>query len=290
MTLVNMGYGYGVEITPMRTLTLYNAIANNGRMVAPKLVKEIRDNGRVVERFGTKVLVDHVCSPTTVDTLQSLLREVCVTGTGHGYLGKFEGFNVSAKTGTAQYSQDGHAYGDGYYLASMVGYMPSEKPKYSVMTMIHTRRGRGTTIYGAGLAGPVMQSIMQRLYNIEHDWHTRLDTIPEHSYPTKVKGGYIASIKEVTSELTPHTAGGASGEGWGSVELDEDSKRLKINKKETEMDHMPNVYGMGLRDALFLLESRGLRVSFSGNGRVYSQSIRAGSKISSGSRVSVKLK
>ncbi len=290
LTLVNMGYGYGVEITPMRTLTLYNAIANNGRMVAPKLVKEIRDDGRVVERFGTEVAVDHICSQSTVDTLRSFLREVCVTGTGRGYLGNFEGFDVSAKTGTAQYSQDGHAYRDGYYLASMVGFMPSEKPKYSVMTMIHTRRGRGTTIYGAGLAGPVMQKIMQRLYNIEHDWHTRLDTIPQSSYPTDIKGGNIASIRKVASALTPHNASGANGDGWGSTEFNQDTNSVVITEKEIKDGSMPNVYGMGLRDALFLLESRGLRVTFSGKGKVYRQSIRAGSTINKGYNVALDLR
>ncbi len=290
MTLVNMGYGYGVEITPMRTLTLYNAVANNGRMVAPKLVKEIRDDGRVVQRFDTEVAVDHICSQSTVDTLKSFLREVCVTGTGYGYLGKFEGFDVSAKTGTAQYSQDGHAYGDGYYLASMVGFMPTEKPKYSVMTMIHTRRGRGTTIYGAGLAGPVMQKIMQRLYNIEHDWHTRLDTIPERSYPTDIKGGNIESIKRVASALTPNTKVESKSKGWGSTEFDKDTNALIINEKEIVDGSMPNVYGMGLRDAMFLLESRGLKVTFSGKGKVYRQSIKAGSNIKKGNSVTIQLR
>ncbi|MFI3248227.1 MAG: penicillin-binding protein [Rikenellaceae bacterium] len=290
ITLVNQGYGYGVEITPMRTLTLYNSVANNGKMVAPKLVKEIRKDGKVVERFGTEVLVDNVCSKSTLDTLQSFLREVCVTGTGKGYLGKFEGFNVSAKTGTAQYAQDGYSHRDGYYLASMVGYMPTEKPKYSVMTMIHTRRGRGNTIYGAGLAGPVMQKIMQRLYNIEHDWHTRLDTIPENSYPTQIKGGKISSIQKVASTLTPHHTKGDSGDGWGTTEFNKDTNAITITEKELVDGSMPNVYGMGLRDALFLLESRGLRVTFKGTGKVYSQSIKTGSKINRGNAVTIQLK
>ncbi len=293
LTLVNQAYGYGVEITPMRTLTLYNSIANNGTMVAPKLVKEIRNDGQVVEKFDTNVLVDRVCSRSTVDTLRSLLREVCVTGTGYSYLGKFEGFDVSAKTGTAQYAQDGHSHGSGYYLASMVGYMPSDNPKYTIMTMIHTKRGRGNTIYGAGLAGPVMQKIMQRLYNIEHDWHTRLDTIPKHSYPTQIKSGNISSINRVTSTLTPRSAKGeewSSSDGWGVADYDKETKKISITESKIEEGVMPNVYGMGLRDALFLLESRGLKVSFSGTGRVYKQSIRAGSKIRRGGMVSIQLK
>ncbi|MFR9566750.1 MAG: penicillin-binding transpeptidase domain-containing protein, partial [Rikenellaceae bacterium] len=154
-TLVFMGYGYGVELTPIQTITLYNAVANGGKMVAPRLIKEIRRGDKVLERFDERVISKRISSPEAIAKAQSLLEDVAMEGTASRYLSKFKGMRVGAKTGTAQFAQNGISYADGYYLGSMVGYMPSEKPRYTVMTAIFTRRGRGKTIYGAGLTGQV---------------------------------------------------------------------------------------------------------------------------------------
>ncbi|MFI3302298.1 MAG: penicillin-binding transpeptidase domain-containing protein [Rikenellaceae bacterium] len=289
ITLPNMGYGYAVELTPLQTTTLYNAVANNGRMVAPRLVKEIRRGSKVVERFPTKTLVPKICSGKTLDKVQELLVEVVDSGTANWWLGKFEGMKVAAKTGTAQVAQNGLKYSDGYYLGSMVGYMPADKPRYTVMTAVYTRLRRGPTIYGAGLAGPVMRDVMRYLYNRDQEWLSPIDTIQSSNYPQRVKGGDIEAIKAVTSKLSPRTATSDTNKGWGKTSTDEESK-VSVTEISPSHDIMPNVVGMGLKDAMFLLESRSLKVSFSGSGRVTRQSISAGQKITKGGYVSITLK
>ncbi len=289
MTLPNMGYGYGVELTPLQTLTLYNAVANGGRMVAPRLVKEIRRGDRVVERFSSKTLVSKISSNRTLNKVQELLVEVVDSGTANSHLGKFKGMKVGAKTGTAKVAQGGLKYSDGYYLGSMVGYMPADNPRYTIITAVYTKIWRGPTIYGAGLAGPEVRDVMRYLYNRDQEWLAPIDTIKRENYPLRIKGGDIESMKSVSAKLTPHAAKSQSSEGWGRAAVDEES-RVQIEDITSQGDIMPNVVGMGLKDALFILENRGLRVSFSGQGRVVKQSLVAGRKISKGSYVSITLK
>ncbi|MFI3259742.1 MAG: penicillin-binding transpeptidase domain-containing protein [Rikenellaceae bacterium] len=252
-TIVNLGYGYSIELSPVQTLTLYNAVANNGRMVAPKLVKEIRNDDRVVESFPTKVLVDKVCSQPVLDTLRSFLHGVCQSGTAQWYLGRFDGFEVAGKTGTAQFAQDGYQYRDGIYNGTMVGYIPAQNPKYTVIALLQVKRGMARSIYGAGLGGPVVQEIMQKLYNREHQWHTKLDTIRKVNSPVKVK-----------------------------------SSDLQLSQIEEGV--VPSFYGMGLRDAVFLSESIGLKVSVVGKGSIYRQSIKAGTKYKQGESITLTLR
>ncbi len=289
LTLPNMGYGYAVELTPLQTATLYNAVANDGHMVAPRIVKEIRRGDKVIERFPTQTLVSKICSNKTLRKAQELLVEVTDSGTANWYLGKFEGMKVGAKTGTAQVAQNGLQYSDGYYLGSLVGYMPADKPRYTVMTALYTRIGRGRTIYGAGLAGPVVRDVMRYLYNRDQEWLAPIDTIRSKNYPTRIKGGDIEAIKSVSSKLTPHSAKSEANKGWGGTTIDKESN-ITIEEIEQSINIMPNVVGMGLKDALFILESRGLKVSFSGQGRVIRQSIPHGRKISKGGYVSITLK
>ncbi len=289
VTLPYLGYGYAAELTPLQTATLYNGVANDGRMVAPRLIKEIRRGDRVVERFDTRTLVDKICSNRTLSRVRKMLVEVVDSGTAYTWLGKFDGMKVGAKTGTAQVAQNGLHYSDGYYLGSLVGFMPADKPRYTVMSAVYTRRGRGYTIYGGGLAGPVVRDIMRYLYNRDQEWLAPIDTIRSRNYPTRIKGGDIEAVRNVTSKLSPSTAQTQSNMGWGRTTVAEDSN-VRVDGIEEPHDVMPNVVGMGLKDAMFILESRGLRVSFEGSGRVTRQSIASGQKISRGGYVSITLR
>ncbi|MFI3293178.1 MAG: penicillin-binding transpeptidase domain-containing protein [Rikenellaceae bacterium] len=289
VTLPYMGYGYAAEITPLQTATLYNAVANDGRMVAPRLVKEIRRGDKVVERFDTQTLVDKICSSRTLKKVRKMLVEVADSGTAYTWLGRFDGMKVGAKTGTAQVAQNGLHYSDGYYLGSMVGYMPADKPRYTVMCALYTRLGRGRTIYGGGLSGPVVRDIMRYLYNRDQEWLAPIDTIRNRNYPTQIKGGDIAAVRNVTSKLSPSTAHAQNHKGWGRATVTEDSK-VTVESIEESHDVMPNVVGMGLKDAMFILESRGLRVSFEGSGRVIRQSIPRGHKVNHGGYVAIALR
>ena len=286
-TLPNMGYGYAIEIPPIQTLTLYNAIANRGRMVAPRLISEVRRGDNVVDRFPTRVINERICSDEALMVVRECLEETARTGTAKQYFRDTLSFRVAGKTGTAKFAQSGIKYSDGYYLGTMVVYFPADNPKYTVMTSIFTHRSRGATYYGAGLAGPVERDIVNYIYYRDEDWHQNLTPSKKEKYPTHVKGGNIARIRRVADKYSPRVSF-TDREGWGVASTD---TLLNVDIKSiTDPKTMPNVVGMGLRDALYLLESRGLKVHFTGKGTVRSQSIPAGREVASGHMVSLTLK
>ena len=286
-TLPNLGYGYAIEIPPIQTITLYNAIANRGRMVAPRLISEVRRGDKVVDRFPTRVINERICSDETLLVVRECLEETARTGTAKQYFRDTLSFRVAGKTGTAKFAQSGIKYSDGYYLGTMVIYFPADNPKYTVMTSIFTHRSRGATYYGAGLAGPVQREIVNYIYYRDEDWHQNLTPSKMEKYPTHVKGGNIAHIRRVADKFSPRVSF-TDREGWGVASTD---TLLNVDIKSiADSDIMPNVVGMGLRDALYLLESRGLKVHFTGKGTVRSQSIPAGRNIGEGHYVSLTLK
>lgn len=289
-TLVNMGYGYGLELAPIQTLTLYNAVANGGRMVAPRLVTALKRGDYTVEEFPTKVLVDKIADNKTLATARQCLEEVALTGTAKAYFGeKASAFRVGAKTGTAKFAQGNIKYSDGYYLGSMVTYFPADKPKYTVMTAIFKKRGSGgTTVYGAGLAGPVQKRICTFLYNRETNWAGEETKGSAEYHPTDVKGGDIVKIRRVASRLSQR-AQSSSRTGWGQTSVGGDGT-LTITPIATANNTMPDVRGMGLSDAVFVLENRGLKVAFSGSGKVVEQVPAPGTGVRRGNKVTIVLK
>ena len=284
--LPNMGYGYTIEISPVQTLTLYNAVANGGKMIAPRLIREVRRGDKVVEEFPTRVLVDKICSEATLAIAHDCMVETARTGTAASFFRDTTSFRVAAKTGTAQYVQ-GVRRSDGYYYGSMVVFFPAENPKYTIMAGVLTRKGRGGSVYGAGLTGPVMRDIVYNIYYRDEEWHQELAPSTKEHYPTRVKGGHIASVRKVADSYSPRVSFDQR-DGWGVVKIDT-MQNVDVRSFHEE-DKMPNVVGMGLRDALFVLESRGLNVRFSGSGTVVRQSLPAGRKIRQGESVSITLK
>ena len=289
-TLPNMGYGYAIEMPPIRTLVLYNAVANGGRMMAPRLIKEIRRGEEVEESFSPRVLVDKICSDEALAIVKECLAETARTGTTKRYFTDSLTFRVGSKTGTAIVAQDGNGNGapyGSYYLASVVAYFPADNPKYTVMTAIHTDRRRGYQYYGASLAGPVVRDVVNYIYYRDEEWHKALPSSEQKQVPAKDKGGNIAQIRRVADKFSPRVSF-TDREGWGVARMDT-LKNVDIKTIE-DNSLMPNVVGMGLKDALYVLESRGLDVHFSGQGMVRAQSIPVGRKISAGQNVSLVLK
>lgn len=290
-TLPNMGYGYVVELPPIRVATLYNAVANGGRMVAPRLVKELRRGDEVVESFPVKVMDEQICSPEALKIIHECLVETARTGTTKNYFKDTTAFRVASKTGTATVAQRGDGggarYGDGYYLGSVAAYFPADKPKYTILTSIFTNKKTRRSHYGATLAGPVVRDITNYIYYRDEEWHQQLKTTSKEHHPLHVKGGDIASVRRVADKFSPRVSF-TDREGWGVAQTD---TLLNVNIKTfSEQNVMPNVVGMGLKDALYVLESRGLRVRFTGKGMVRSQSVRAGEKISAGTSVTITLR
>lgn len=282
--LVKMAYGYRIRLAPIQMITFYNAIANGGRMVSPVLVRELRRGDRVEERFECETLKSSICSRSTLREVQRCLEAVCSSGTASAFFRDTLRLRVAAKTGTAQITSGEK----GRYLGSMAAYFPADKPRYTVLTTIETRAQPGKAYYGGPLAGPVVKRMVDYIYARSHDWYGRVEKDGPRRYPDRIKGGDIAQVRRVADKFSPR-ASFDRRTGWGRTRVDSLSN-VEIASLPDEPGTMPDVRGMGLKDALFVLESRGLRVRFSGCGAVAQQSITAGTRIAPGSAVTITLK
>ena len=284
--LVKRAYGYRVRLTPIQMITFYNAVANEGRMISPVLVRELRRGDRVEERFESRTISSSVCSRQTLRIVRECLQAVCTEGTASAFFRDTTRVRVAAKTGTAQIT-DARSREGRYYLGSMVAFFPADAPRYTVLTTIETRAQAGKAYYGGPLAGPVVKRMVDYIYNRGHDWYGRVGGDGPRRYPERVKGGDIAQIRRVADRLSPR-ASFDSRTGWGRAAVDSLSN-VAITSLPDDRGVMPDVRGMGLKDALFVLESRGLRVRFSGQGAVVRQSIAAGTRIRPGAAVVITL-
>lgn len=281
--LCQIAYGYENEVAPIHIATLYNAVANEGRMVAPRLIREVRQNGRTIQKFETEVLNDRICSTGSLSKVQECLEEVALTGTARQFFVRDTAlFRVAAKTGTAQ------VLGTRDFLGSMVAYFPTDAPKYTVMVAVRNNASRGA-YYGAGVSGPVVRDIIYSLYTMESEWRNPIESSTVPHRPTQVKGGNTEQMREVASELDMAFTTDVR-RGWSLAEVDDSTQRAEFSEVATDQNKMPRVVGMGLKDAIYLLESRGLRVGVTGHGRVTSQSVAAGAAVRRGDYVQLVLK
>ena len=288
-TLPWMSIGYETQIPPMNILTFYNAIANDGVMVRPKFVKEILRGDEVVKRFPTEVINGKICSDNTLVKIRKMLRGVVTDG-----LAKAAGsdqFAVAGKTGTAQISQgkDGYRSGKREYLVSFCGFFPSENPQYSCIVSIEDPGGYPS---GGVQAGSVFSRIAERIY-AKHLYRNLAQAKDSTAvFVPKVKDGDIGEAAYVLRALDiPGNSGTvpASNEPvWGKATSTPQYANLKTTKQNNKL--VPNVVGMGAKDALFLLESNGLKVHLSGMGKVSKQSIPAGTILRKGQTITLALK
>ena len=284
-TLPWMSFGYETQVPPINTLAFFNAIANNGEMVRPMCTKEILHNGKTVQSFSTEVINSSICSDHTLALIKDMLLGVVEKGTGKAVHSDI--VRIAGKTGTAQIT-DARSREGRYYLGSMVAYFPADAPRYTVLTTIETRAQAGKAYYGGPLAGPVVKRMVDYIFNRGRDWYGRVDDGGPRRYPDRMKGGDIAQVRRVADRLSPR-ASFESRTGWGRVTVDSLSN-VVITSLPGDRGVMPDVRGMGLKDALFVLESRGLKVRFSGRGAVTQQSITAGARIAPGTAVVITLK
>ena len=284
--LVKMAYGYRVRLAPIQMITLYNAIANGGRMISPVLIRELRRGDRVEERFESRTIASSIASRAALHEIQLCLQAVCTEGTASNYFRDTTRVRVAAKTGTAQITSP--TEGGRPYLGSMIAYFPADAPRYTVLTTIETRAQPGKAYYGGPLAGPVVKRMVDYIYNRGHDWYGKVESDGPRRYPERIKGGDIAQIRRVAGKFSPRTEYDRRT-GWGRVSIDS-LARVEVSTLDESQGVMPDVRGMGLKDALFLLESRGLKVRFSGQGTVIQQTISAGARITPGATVTITLK
>jgi len=284
-TLAWMSYGYESKMIPMQLLAFYNAVANDGCMVRPMLVKEIRDNGILVRKFNTEVLNPMIVTKETLGKARKMLEGVCETGTGRSLQTPW--FKIAGKTGTAQIAMGQGGYQKGMYLASFIGYFPADDPKYSLIVTINNPRGG--IYYGGSVAGPVFKEISEKVFadRLLFDEVPEKETPSENNYLPEIKKGNLENIVRVAEELKIQNL---SGEVTGNiVKAERVNDRIVISDSENNNGEVPDVRGMSAREAVFILENAGLRVKLKGIGTVKEQSVKPGSKIVRGSYVYITL-
>ncbi|MGY4385420.1 cell division protein FtsI (penicillin-binding protein 3) [Pedobacter sp. UYP24] len=283
MTLPQMAYGYEMLITPLQMLAFYNAIANNGKYIAPIFVKEIRRLGNPIEQFKARVISEQVCSPETVKKLQAMLEGVVTEGTGKQMGSQL--YRVAGKTGTAQVADDNNGYkAKKSYQASFCGYFPADKPKYAIMVAIN---GPKHGYYGAAVAGPVFKEIADRIYASDVQMYNNIpDKFVGNTVNPESKSGPSKPVKKVYNAFGIKTLYAAKSKDFNKVDT---SNGIVYEEFNAVKGLMPDIKGMGLKDALYLTGNAGLKTRVKGSGKVIAQSIAAGSKIGKGLLLQIEL-
>jgi len=286
-----MAHGYGELVTPLHMLMLYNAVANNGKMMKPYLVNEVRDYGVTVKKFEPEVLVEHICSNETIVQAKECLKAVVDSAHGTAHSEVYDStYSISGKTGTAvtALNNKGYVNGSKIYQSSFIGYFPSEKPKYSIAVVIQNSQ-QSKEYYGARVAGRVFKSISDKIYS-----HY---VVNDKIKPAASRDTVLYSSKGMKSELNmvlgflnlPKTDISGSAK-WSMVEYNNSKAEIKSSPNaETSGKITPDVTGMGLKDALYVLENKGFKTMVSGRGRVVSQSVTAGTAYIKGQKITILL-
>ncbi|MVN78045.1 PASTA domain-containing protein [Hymenobacter sp. HMF4947] len=278
-SLSTMAIGYELKLAPLQTLAFYNAVANGGVKVAPMIVKEIKQADQVIEHFDTQVLNPKICSDATLAKLRAMLEGVVLEGTAKAIRPK--DYTIAGKTGTAWKFKNGQYTKT--YSTSFCGFFPAEKPKYSCIVVIDSpSKGR---IYGGDVAAPVFRDIADKcMARDQASQRPMLARVPARRTPVPlVRAGLQDEIALVCQKIgLPGQTQATGGEEWVRATPSVDTAfvartvSLRPNTSVTRPGRMPDVHGLSLRDALFLLENRGLKVQTTGTGRVREQSVAPG--------------
>ncbi len=286
LSLPMMSHGYEVQLTPLQILTFYNAVANNGKMVKPRFVTSVLQNGTVVKSFGTEVIINSIASRSTIRKAKKMMEGVVLHGTATNL--KNSNYQIAGKTGTAQIALDKRGYRQGSrisYQASFVGYFPAENPLYSCIVVVNAPSNG--VYYGNVVAGTVFKEISDKVYATMFfkDYRTEKKEILTASAP-EAGNGFRDDINEVLGDLDVRYRR-TSRDDW--VATRENGDTIRLVSVGIKKGLVPDVRGMSLRDAIYLLENSGLKVRYNGRGRVLRQSPEHGARAWEGSIVSLDL-
>ena len=245
-----MAFGYGVSITPLQTLTYYNAVANNGEMVKPQFVSEIKEWNNTIKKFDKQVINPKICSQETILKLKAVLENVVKRGTASKLYSK--DFSMAGKTGTAQANYGTNGGADKHYISSFVGYFPADLPKYSCIVVVHNPDSSNNNYYGADVAGPVFKRIAQKIFT---------------DSPTKniVKNLDLKNSNQEKNYSDYYT------------------------KSQENKNVIPNLKGMSGMDAVAILGNLKVKVKVIGVGKVKRQSLNPGQAIKSDTIITLEL-
>ena len=282
VTLPWMSIGYELKITPLQTLAFYNAVANNGKMVQPIIVKRVKKADKTVEGYTAKVMNDKICSDKTLAKVKTMLEGVVERGTASNINESY--YKIAGKTGTAQIIKNGR-YTRNYYT-SFAGYFPADRPKYSCIVVINNPKGYQQ--YGSDVAAPVFKEIADKIYARDLEIHAPFprEFVADNEVLPVIKAGYAEDLSFICSELGIANEA-THKEDWVKAKRVENEVHWQDNNIDTGV--IPDVVGLTLKDALYLLENRGVRVEIVGKGRVVRQSQSPGTKAIRGSHVTITL-
>jgi cell division protein FtsI (penicillin-binding protein 3) len=268
-TLPWMSIGYETQIAPINTITFYNAIANNGKMMQPRFVSKLVKDGKTIREFPPVVLREQITRrKETISKIQTILEHVVSQGLGSKAAPLSKAFKVAGKTGTAQIADEHGGYHSGVtrYWLSFAGFFPADNPRYSCIVCL---RKRGLPASGGGMSGVVFRHIAEGVMAQNVKWLAEYVKDSTSDYTPTVKGGNNRAARQVLRSLSLK------------------GKQHKL--KKTPRNIVPDVTGMGARDAVYELERRGLRVTLRGCGKVKSQSLSAGKVVVPGTRCELKM-
>jgi len=284
ISLPQMAIGYEVQITPLQTLVFYNAIANNGKKVKPRFVKALSYRGDIVKEFPIEVLNPSLCSNSTLKNVHEMLEGVILRGTATNL--KTDNYRIAGKTGTAQINY-GQAKKRQYYLSSFVGYFPAQAPKYSCIVTIHDPKN--DDYFGNRVAGPVFRAVSDKIHAIDPAMKA-VDsvTLPEINIPS-VKISDRRKLDAVLDVMKiPHDERELRNCQW-VYPVNQEDKLMYYIRDYSNKELVPNVVGMGLSDAIKVLEEFGLVVRVKGRGQVFRQSIKPGKQLNEGEIITIEL-
>lgn len=289
ISMAMMSHGYEVRLTPLQVLTFYNAVANNGKMVKPKFVNELRYHGKTIRSFETEVLVPSIASTSTLRKVRKMLEGVVEHGTAMNL--RDSSLKIAGKTGTAQIAKKNQGYRQNArmsYQASFVGYFPADNPKYSCIVVVNAP---GKDVYTGNLvAGPVFREIAQKVNASSFELHDEIISGRGSlkADPPSARSGSWEELENSLNELgIPIEEKFDDESEWVSTSKTEEE--VEVSNRKVIQNLVPNVIGMGAKDAMYLLENAGLRVVINGCGKVTRQSQSSGQRITKGSTVVLNL-
>ncbi|MGW8121365.1 penicillin-binding protein [Roseivirga echinicomitans] len=279
-----MSVGYETAITPLQTLAFYNAVANNGKMIQPIIVKSIRKGNQVIEEFKAKTLDKKIASNATLEKLKIMLEGVVERGTAKNIKNDF--YKIAGKTGTAQKLINGRYYKQRYY-ASFAGYFPADEPLYSCIVVIDDPDGWNS--FGGDVSAPVFKEIADMIFALDlglHDTFQEERLAKEGTFPV-IRAGNYDELSKLLNQFGISNHLEEENVEWVRASISNNAIAWKPNHSESNL--VPNVQGMTLKDALYLLENKGLKVSISGTGRVLKQSVFPGRRVEKGTTITIEL-
>lgn len=281
LSLPWMAVGYEMRITPLQILSFYNAVANDGSYVKPLFVKAVSNTGQIIEEFKTEILNKQIARPEVIEQAQYMLEGVVQRGTAQRL--KHSPYRIAGKTGTAQITETPYDHSD--YRASFVGYFPADKPKYSCIVVVSNPTGG--IYYASQVAVPVFKDIADRIYANELDLHEEDTLVGVLAYPSSKVGDRSDILNLYQALDIPYDKPDSDSQWLHGVDI---TNKVGFYEREITEKEVPNLKGMNARDAIYLVEQKGLKVVIHGKGKVSEQSLPAGQKINQGDLIHLYLK